>query len=87
MQKSGFPRMHHYVGFLQIGSHVVTDVDCDFGRYFNTFIMFPNVSMTYPIVLTVFQLWNYIAIDMVFVLKYLWPVVAKNFVCLTKQSK
>ena len=21
MQKSGFPKMHHYVGFLQIGSH------------------------------------------------------------------
>ena len=29
----------------------------------------------------------YIAIDMAFVLKCLWPLVAKNFVCLTKQSK
>ena len=23
MQKSGFPKMHHYVGFLQIGSQMV----------------------------------------------------------------
>ena len=22
MQKSGFPKMRHYVGFLQIGSHI-----------------------------------------------------------------
>ena len=22
MQKSGFPKMHHYVGFWQIGSHL-----------------------------------------------------------------
>ena len=22
MQKSGFPKMHHYVGFWQIGSHI-----------------------------------------------------------------
>ena len=27
------------------------DADCDCGRYFNVFIMFLNVSMTYPIVL------------------------------------
>ena len=24
MQKSGFPKMHHYVGFLHIGSQIVT---------------------------------------------------------------
>ena len=24
MQKSGFPKMRHYVGFLQIGSHITT---------------------------------------------------------------
>ena len=23
MQKSGFPKMHHYVGFSQIGSHML----------------------------------------------------------------
>ena len=32
-------------------AYIVTDADCDCGRYFNVFIMFPNVSMTYPIVL------------------------------------
>ena len=30
-------------------AYIVTDTDCDFGRYFNVFITFPNVSMTYPI--------------------------------------
>ena len=28
---------------------IVTDTDSDCGRYFNIFIAFPNVSMTYPI--------------------------------------
>ena len=32
-------------------AYIVTDADCDCGRYFNVFIMFPNISMTYPIVL------------------------------------
>ena len=32
-------------------AHMVTDADSDCGRYFNVFITFPNVSMTYPIVL------------------------------------
>ena len=32
--------------------YVVTDTDCDCGRYFNVFITFPNISMIYPIVLT-----------------------------------
>ena len=63
-------------------AYIVTDADCDCGRYFNVFITFPNVSMTFPIVL-----WDYVAIDMAFVLKCLWPLVVKNFVCLTKQSK
>ena len=30
-------------------AYIVTDADCDCGRYFNVFIMFPNVSMMYPI--------------------------------------
>ena len=25
MQKSGFPKMHHYVGFSQIGSHLTAE--------------------------------------------------------------
>ena len=25
MQKSGFPKMRHYVGFSQIGSHIVLE--------------------------------------------------------------
>ena len=32
-------------------AYIVTDTDCDCGRYFNIFIMFPNVSVTYPMVL------------------------------------
>ena len=28
---------------------IVTDADCDCGRYFNIFITFPNISMMYPI--------------------------------------
>ena len=32
-------------------AYIVTDADCDCGRYFNIFITFPNVSVTYPIVL------------------------------------
>ena len=32
-------------------AYIVTDADCDSGRYFNIFMMFPNISMTYPIVL------------------------------------
>ena len=29
-------------------AYIVTDADCDYGRLFNVFITFPNVSMTYP---------------------------------------
>ena len=32
-------------------AYIVTETDCDCGRYFNIFIMFPNVLMTHPIVL------------------------------------
>ena len=32
-------------------AYTVTDVHCDCGRYFNVFITFPNISMTYPLVL------------------------------------
>ena len=32
-------------------AYIVTDVDCDCERYFNIFITFSNVSVTYPIVL------------------------------------
>ena len=32
-------------------AYIVTDADCDCGRYFNVFITFLNVSMTYPVVL------------------------------------
>ena len=32
-------------------AYIVIDADCDCGRYFNVFITFFNVSMTYPIVL------------------------------------
>ena len=32
-------------------AYIVTDADCDCGRYFNVIIVFPNVSITYPIVL------------------------------------
>ena len=62
-------------------AQLVTDADCDCGRYYSVLITFPNVSMMYPII------WDYIAVDMAFVLKCLWPLVAKNFVCLIKQSK
>ena len=30
-------------------AYIVRDADCDCGRYFDIFIMFPSVSMTYPI--------------------------------------
>ena len=36
---------------LTLTVQLVTDTDSDSGRYFNVFIMLPNVSMTYPIVL------------------------------------
>ena len=29
-------------------AYIVTDTDSDCGRYFNVFITFPNISMTYP---------------------------------------
>ena len=60
---------------------MVTDADHDWdcGRYFNGFITFPDVSMTYPIFLYIFFIY-------LFVLKCLWPLVAKNSICLTKQS-
>ena len=32
-------------------AYIVTDADCDCGKYCNVFITFPNISMTYPIVL------------------------------------
>ena len=32
-------------------AYIVTDADCDCGRYFNVFKTFSNISMTYPIVL------------------------------------
>ena len=28
MQKSGFPKMRHYIGFWQIGSHIAAIVNC-----------------------------------------------------------
>ena len=31
-------------------AYIVADADCDCRRYFNVFITFPNVSMTFPIV-------------------------------------
>ena len=31
-------------------AYIVTDADCDCGRYFNVFITFPNISMMYRIV-------------------------------------
>ena len=30
-------------------AYIVTDTDSDCVRFFNVFIMFPNISMTYPI--------------------------------------
>ena len=30
-------------------AYILTDADCDYGRLFNVFIRFPNVSMTCPI--------------------------------------
>ena len=32
-------------------AYIVTDTDCDCGRYFNVFVTFSNISITYPIVL------------------------------------
>ena len=32
-------------------AYIVTDADCDCGRYFYVFITLPNVSMMYPIIL------------------------------------
>ena len=38
-------------------AYIITDIDadCDCGRYFNILIMLPNISMTYPIVLSYFD--------------------------------
>ena len=36
---------------LKLPAQLVIDADCDCGRYFEVFITFSNVSMTYPIVL------------------------------------
>ena len=36
MQKSGFPKMRHYVGFWQIGSHICTHMDTCTDRHIYT---------------------------------------------------
>ena len=41
-------------------AYIATDTDCDCGRYHNVFVMFPNVSMTYPIVfISIMGLYSY----------------------------
>ena len=35
MQKSGFPKMRHYVGFWQIGSHIPIISNCHSQQYIN----------------------------------------------------
>ena len=54
------------------------------GGIFNVFIMFPN-AMTYPIAcISIMGLYSH---SHGICIKCLRPLVAKNFICLTKQSK
>ena len=47
------------------------------GAYFNIFIMLPNISMTYPkLVYSIVGLYSHF--NIAFVLRLLWPLVAKN---------
>ena len=60
-------------------AYIVTDADCDYGRLFNVFIRYLNVSMTCPI-LVYWIVAIHMAFVFSFVLRLLWTLMVKNFV-------